>query len=60
VKHFRRSGLRHIPFDEHTVLVEQNPTNSSEWAAAARKGSRIAWLLRDGGYIVEGDVVMFD
>ncbi|MCA1632765.1 MAG: hypothetical protein LC802_03365 [Acidobacteria bacterium] len=63
VRRFPRSGLRHVGLGGGAVLVEQNPKKSSEWAALARSGHRIAWLLRDGEYlarVVDGAVVMLD
>jgi hypothetical protein len=63
VKRFRRSGLRYVDLGGDTVLVEQNPEKSSEWAKAAREGKRIAWVLREGEYlarVVDGEVTLFD
>ena len=63
VKRFRRSGLRYVDLGDDTVLVEQNPEKTSEWARAAREGKRIAWVLREGEYlarVVEGEVTLFD
>jgi hypothetical protein len=63
VKHFRRSGLRYVELGDDTVLVEQNPNKTSEWANAAREGARIAWVLREGEYlarVVDGEVTLFD
>lgn len=59
VRRFARSGLRYVELPEGTTLVEQNPKKSSEWAELARKGRRVAWVMRDGAYIacvVDGEV----
>ena len=59
VRRFRNSGLRHVELPAGAVLVEQNPQKSSEWAELARKGRRVAWVMRDGRYlarVVEGEV----
>ena len=59
VKRFARSGLRHVSLGHDAVLVEQNPTKTSEWAKASRDGKRIAWVMRDGEYlarVVDGEV----
>lgn len=63
VKRFARSGLRYVPLEDGAVLVEQNPNKQSEWAALARRGRRVAWVLRDGEYlarVVDGEVVMLE
>ena len=63
VRRFARSGLRYVKLDGGAQLIEQNPTKRSEWAELARKGHRIAWVMRDGEYlarIVDGEVVMLD
>ena len=63
VRRFARSGLRYVELDSDAVLVEQNPQKKSEWAELARRGRRVAWLLRDGEYlarVVDGEVVMLD
>lgn len=63
VRRFARSGLRYVPLDDSAVLVEQNPNKKSEWAALARQGRRVAWVLRDGEYlarVVDGEVVMLE
>ena len=63
VKKYARSGLRYVELDGGAVLVEQNPKKKSEWAAAARSGQRVAWLLRDGEYlarVVDGEVLMLE
>ena len=60
VRRFRQSGLRHVELPHDCVLVEQNPKKSSEWAALARAGRRVAWVMRDGAYlarVVDGEVV---
>jgi hypothetical protein len=59
VRRFRQSGLRHVELPSGAVLVEQNPKRSSEWAELARKGRRVAWVMRDGRYlarVVDGEV----
>ena len=59
VRRFRQSGLRHVELAHDCVLVEQNPKKSSEWADLARRGRRVAWLMRDGQYlarVVDGEV----
>lgn len=61
VGRFSRSNLRYVKLDDDTVLVEQNPSKSSEWAKLAREGHRIAWVLREGEYlarVVDAEVVM--
>lgn len=63
VRRFARSNLRYVKLDDDTVLVEQNPNKSSEWAKLARDGRRIAWVLREGEYlarVVDAEVVMLD
>jgi hypothetical protein len=63
VRRFPRSGLRHVRLAGGAVLVEQNPKKSSEWADLARRGHKVAWLLRDGEYlarVVDGEVTMLD
>ena len=63
VSRFRRSGLRYVRLDGGAVLVEQNPDKQSAWAERARRGERIAWVLRDGEYlarVVNGEVEMLD
>lgn len=59
VRRFPRSGLRHVELPEGATLIEQNPKKSSEWAALARSGRRVAWVMRDGEYlarVVDGEV----
>ncbi len=63
VSRYRHSGLRYVKLEGGAVLVEQNAQKRSEWAEAARRGRRIAWVLRDGEYlarVVDGEVVMLD
>ena len=63
VRRFGRSGLRYVELGGEAVLVEQNPKKASEWAALAREGRRVAWVLRDGEYlarVVDGEVTMLD
>ena len=63
VSRYRRSGLRYVKLEAGAVLVEQNPQKRSEWAELARRGHRVAWVLRDGEYlarVVDGEVVMLD
>ncbi len=63
VRRFRQSGLRHVELPHDCVLIEQNPKKSSEWAELARRGRRVAWVMRDGEYlarVVDGEVVMLD
>ncbi len=63
VQRFARSGLRHVKLPGGATLVEQNPNKQSEWAALARQGHRVAWVLRDGEYlarVVDGEVVLLD
>jgi hypothetical protein len=63
VRRFARSGLRHVELEGGAVLVEQNPQKSSEWAELARRGRRVAWVLRDGEYlarVVDGEVTFLD
>jgi hypothetical protein len=59
VRRFRNSGLRHVELPHGAILVEQNPKKSSEWAALARGGHRVAWVMRDGAYlarVVDGEL----
>ncbi|HEX8458101.1 MAG TPA: hypothetical protein VF656_12445 [Pyrinomonadaceae bacterium] len=63
VQKFARSGLRYVKLARGAMLIEQNPTKSSEWAELARAGRRVAWVMRDGEYlarVVDGEVVMLD
>ncbi|HEV2801250.1 MAG TPA: hypothetical protein VGW12_12175 [Pyrinomonadaceae bacterium] len=63
VQKFARSGLRYVKLSRGALLIEQNPTKSSEWAELARTGRRVAWVMRDGEYlarVVDGEVVMLD
>ncbi len=63
VARFARSGLRYVKLPGGATLVEQNPKKQSEWAALARAGHRIAWVLRDGEYlarVADGEVFMLD
>ncbi|HYY97570.1 MAG TPA: hypothetical protein VE642_03215 [Pyrinomonadaceae bacterium] len=59
VRHFSRSGLRFVELPEGAALVEQNPKKTSEWAELARRGRRVAWVMRDGEYlarVVDGEI----
>ena len=59
VRRFRQSGLRHVELPHDCVLIEQNPKKSSEWGDLARRGRRVAWVMRDGEYlarVVDGEV----
>jgi hypothetical protein len=59
VRRFSRSGLRYVEPSEGAALVEQNPKKSSEWAALARRGRRVAWVMREGEYlarVVDGEL----
>ena len=61
VRRFRSSGLRHVELPDGATLIEQNPKKSSEWAALARDGRRVAWVMRDGAYlarVVDGEVIL--
>ncbi len=61
VSRFARSGVRHVKLNGNVILVEQNTKKRSEWAERARRGQRIAWVMRDGDYlarVVDGEVVM--
>ncbi len=63
VRKFPRSGLRYVEMDAGARLIEQNPQKKTEWAALARDGQRVAWLMRDGAYlarVVDGEVVMLE
>jgi hypothetical protein len=63
VSRFRQSGLRHVELPSGAVLIEQNPKKSSEWAELARKGRRVAWVMRDGHYlarVVDGEVTFLE
>ena len=59
VRRFSRSRLRYVELEGGAVLVEQNPDKPSEWAELARRGRRVAWVMRDGHYlarVVDGEV----
>jgi hypothetical protein len=59
VRRFRNSRLRYVDLPKGTTLIEQNPHKSSEWAELARRGRRVAWVMRDGEYlarVVDGEV----
>jgi hypothetical protein len=59
VRRFSRSGLRYVKLTEGATLIEQNPKKTSEWAELARRGRRVAWVMRDGEYlarVVDGEV----
>ena len=61
VRRFPRTGLRHVELEDGAMLVEQNPRKESEWAAQARAGRRVAWVMRDGEYlarVVDGEVTI--
>ncbi len=63
VRKFARTGLRYVELPAEAVLVEQNPKKTSEWAALARRGQRVAWVLRHGAYlarVIDGEVTMLD
>lgn len=63
VERYARTGLRYVQLTGGAVLVEQNPKKRTRWAALAREGGRVAWVLRDGEYlarVVDGKVVMLD
>ncbi len=64
VRKFPRSGLRYVELDNGSArLIEQNPQKKTEWAALAREGHRVAWLMRGPAYlarVVDGEVVMLD
>ncbi|MGH9945452.1 MAG: hypothetical protein ACRD9R_24120, partial [Pyrinomonadaceae bacterium] len=46
VSKFPRSGLRYVNLPGGASLVEQNPHRQSEWAELARRGRRVAWVVR--------------
>ena len=63
VRRFARSGVRYVPLTGDAVLVEQNPKKTSEWAELARRGHRVAWVMREGEYlarVVDGELVMLE
>ena len=63
VRSFSRSGVRYVELPEGAILVEQNPKKSSEWAQLARRGHRVAWVMRDGAYlarVVDGEVTFLN
>jgi hypothetical protein len=63
VRRFARSGLRYVELPEGATLIEQNPKKSSEWAALAQGGHRIAWAMRDGAYlarVVDGELTFLE
>jgi hypothetical protein len=60
VRRFPRSNLRHVELPHDAILIEQNPKKSSGWADLARRGRRVAWVMRDGEYlarVVDGEVI---
>ena len=63
VQRSARARLRHVELAGGAMLIEQNPGKKSEWAEMARRGRRVAWVMRDGEYlarVVDGEVVMLD
>ena len=63
VRRFPRTGLRYVELDGGARLVEQNPRKNSEWAALARAGRRVAWVMRDDAYlarVVDGELTMLE
>jgi hypothetical protein len=63
VSRFARSNLRYVNLTNGAVLIEQNPRKRSEWAERARRGQRIAWVMREGQYlarVVDGEVSMLE
>ncbi len=61
VARYKHSGVRYVKLAGGAVLIEQNPQKRSGWAEMARRGHRVAWVLRDGLYlarVVDGEVVM--
>ena len=63
VRRFPRTNLRHVELEGGAALVEQNPRGADEWAARARAGRRVAWVVRDGARlarVVDGEVTMLE
>lgn len=63
VSQFQPSGLRYLKLSEGVLLVEQNPDKQSRWAKLARAGHHVAWVMRDGKYIVriiDGEIESLD
>ena len=63
VRRFARSRLRYVELEGGTVLVEQNPAKQTAWAEMARRGRRVAWLMRDGRYlarVIDGELEMLE
>jgi hypothetical protein len=61
VHRFKVSGVRYIELPGNLKLIEQNRVKESHWAKMAREGHNIAWVMKDGDYlvrIVDGNVVV--
>ena len=59
IRRFKPSGVRYVQLPGDLLLVEQNPDKESHWAKMARKGHKIAWIMKDGDYlarVVDGKV----
>ena len=60
-RRFKVSGVRYIELPGNMTLIEQNIKKDSHWAKMAREGHDIAWVMKDGDYlvrIVDGNVVV--
>lgn len=51
VRRYPQSGLRYVGLPGNAVLVEQNPQKESQWAKLARKGRKVAWVMRGDEYV---------
>lgn len=51
IHRFKPSGVRYVDLPDDLILVEQNPDKDSHWAKQARKGRKIAWVMKDGEYL---------
>lgn len=63
VARFARSGVRYVRLDAEAILIEQNPRQKSEWAAMARSGHRVAWVMRGDCYltrVVDGNITVLE
>jgi hypothetical protein len=53
VKRMPKSKLRYYDLGSN-IFIEQNPATASKYAAMAKKGTRIAWLMtkKGGRYLI--------
>ncbi len=64
VRRHPRTNLRHVELEDGARLVEQRPRGAGEWAARARPGRRVAWVVgRDGACLArvnDGEITMLE